>query len=209
MKVALCGYSGKCGSKVYEALKEKGHEVIGIDENSISLIRVIQSVDIVIDFTVKNVSLKHIMLCIDYRKPFIVGTTGFTYDELALIKSLCNKNNVNGIICYNFSLPLNVIIKQIKTLSYYYHDIEYVDIHHVSKVDKVSGTTYLFLLQNKLIKVKSLKNKSNIVTYVIKMKSDNDEMMFTYKVKDKKVFALGVLQCLDDIHTKNIINLIR
>lgn len=209
MKIALCGYSGKTGRKVYDLLVESGYDVIGIDENSVSLSKVINQIDLVIDFTNKEVALKHIFICLDNLKPFIVGTTGFTYDELAIIKSKCNLLKVKGVICYNFSLPLNQIIKLIKPLSNFFDDIDYLDIHHVSKIDKKSGTTYLFLLQNRKIHIKSYKTNKNTITYVVKMISKYDKLILSYQVDDKIVFAKGVLSYLQSKDDSLIINLLR
>lgn len=204
----MCGYSGKTGRYVYNELVKEGYDVIGIDSNSISLSKVIKEVDIVIDFTNKETALKHIFICLDYLKPFIVGTTGFTYDELAVIKSKCNMLKVKGVICYNFSMPLLSIIKMIKPLSNYFETIEYLDIHHVSKIDKKSGTTYLFLLQNNKIKVKSYKTCKNTITYVVKMISKYDKIILSYQVYDKIVFAKGVLSYLKSKDDTQIINLL-
>lgn len=208
MKIALCGYKGKTGSKVYEILKENGYEIIGIDINDL-LDKVINNVDFIIDFTNKNVAKKHINLCIRHKKPFICGTTGFSSDELALIKSLCNQNQVKGIICYNFSLPLNYILNSFNFFNNYFSDFSYLDIHHISKIDKTSGTTYSFLLKNSKIKVKSIKTNKNVITYIIQMLSKYDKMIITYQVNDKKAFAIGVLNYLKTYDETYINNLIK
>lgn len=209
LKIALCGYTGKTGSAVYKLLMDNGYDVIGIDLNSISLNKVIDKVDLVIDFTNKETALKHIFICLDNLKPFIVGTTGFTYDELAVIKSKCNLLKVKGVISYNFSMPLNQIIKMIKPLSNYFENIDYLDIHHISKIDKKSGTTYLFLLQNSKIHIKSYKTYKNTITYVVKMTSKYDKLILSYQVDDKIVFAKGLLSYLQSKDDSIIINLLR
>lgn len=208
MKIALCGYSGKTGQKVYEILKENKYDVIGVDDKSEPLHKIIKMVDLVIDFTNKNQALKHIFICFDYHKPFIVGTTGFSYDELALIKSLCNLEKVKGVICYNFSIPLNYLLNQIPIFKNYFENMEYIDIHHVSKIDKVSGTTYLFKLKNEQIEIKSLKTYKNTITYVIQMSTKYDKMIITYRVDDKKAFAIGLLNYLKTKDDSQITNLI-
>ena len=196
MKIALCGYKGKVGKEVYSLLKENKYKVIGVDIDSKPLHEIIEHVDLVIDFTNKNQALKHIYTCIDYHKPFICGTTSFTSLELALIKKLCNKENVKGIICYNFAIPINIILKQIDYLKKYFTEMEYIDIHHVSKIDKVSGTTYLFLLKNDKFIVKSYKTHKNTIVYIIKMLAKYDKMILTYIVDDRKAFAIGLLNYL-------------
>lgn len=89
-KIALIGYKGKTGNKVYQELLDNNYEVIAIDKDGVLLSHVIQEVDLAIDFTNKHAALKHIFICLDNLKPFIVGTTWFSYDELAVIKSKCN-----------------------------------------------------------------------------------------------------------------------
>lgn len=208
MKIALIGYKGKTGSKVYQELLDNNYEVIGIDKEGILLSKVINDVDLVIDFTNKQSALKHIFVCLDNLKPFIVGTTGFSYDELAVIKSRCNLLKVKGVICYNFSLPLLLIIKMIKPLSDHFETINYFDIHHISKIDKVSGTTYLFMLQNSKIKLKSYKTNKNNITYVVQMTSKYDKLVLSYQVNDKIVFAKGLVNYLKSQDDSMIINLL-
>ena len=207
IKIALAGYKGKTGSKVYEVLLENNFDVIGIDKED-KLIDKINNIDLLIDFTNKEVALDNIDLCIKNKVDFIVGTTGFTSNELANIKSLCNQNNIKGIISYNFSIPLNILLKQIKTFSMYFDDISYLDVHHISKKDNISGTTYLFLLKNNKIKVKSIKTNKKTIIYVVKMTGKYDKMILTYQVTDKKAFALGILNYLKYNDESNFINLI-
>ena len=207
MKIALCGYKGKTGSKVYETLIEHNFDVIGIDKQD-KLIEVINIVDLVIDFTNKEVAKRHIDICIDNKINFIVASTGFNYYELANIKARCNQNNIKGIICYNFSFPINIILKTMPILSKYYEDISYLDIHHISKIDKFSGTSYLILLKNKKIKIKSIKTNKKTISYVVQMVGKYDKMIITYQVTDKKAFALGILYYLLSKDESYLINLI-
>lgn len=196
MKIALCGYSGKTGREVYQHLKENHYDVIGVDLNSKPLYEIINQVDIVIDFTNKKQALKHIYICLDYHKPFIVATTGFEAQEIALIKSLCFKEKVKGMICYNFSLPINFILNHFSFLNQYFKNFEYCDIHHLSKLDKVSGTTYLFMLKNNNIKITSKKTSKTQITYVLTCKNEEDQLTFIYQVQQRVVFAKGIVYYL-------------
>lgn len=207
MKIAIIGYKGKSGSQVYETLKEEGYELIGIDKDTISLEEIIETIDLLIDFTNKESSLINIELCLKYKKRFICATTGFNKQELRNIKQKCIDNDVCGVICYNFSIPINCLLKYFDCFNKYFDEITYFDIHHVSKIDKISGTTYLFSLKNDNIKIKSYKTFKNTITYVIQMYSKYDKMIITYQVSDRKVFALGLLSYLKG--ESQIINLIK
>lgn len=207
MKIAVTGCKGKTGSKVYEVLKENGYDVIGIDKDTIRLDNVINSIDLLIDFTNKESALNNINLCIKNKKEFICASTGFKKEELIQIKKMCENANIKGVICYNFSIPISYLLNQFDCFNKYFDEITYFDIHHVSKIDKTSGTTYLFKLKNDNIKIKSYKTFKNTITYVIQMSSKYDKMIITYQVSDRIVFALGLLSYLKG--ENQIINLIK
>ena len=155
MKIAMCGYKGKTGSKVYQVLKANKYEVIGIEKDENELIDYIEDIDLVIDFTNKENAFVNIYMCLEFHKPFIIGTTGFSESELKSIKELCDVNNVKGVICYNFAIPINYLFSKLNNFFNYFEEITFFDIHHVSKKDKKSGTSYVVSSINNNIKVKS------------------------------------------------------
>lgn len=206
MKIALCGYKGKMGSAVYEILKIE-YTLFPIEKED-SLEDVIEKVDLVLDFTEREVAIKHIHLCLYYHKDFISGTTGFTESELSLLKEKCKKEKIHGIICYNFATPINFILSHLKEWQNYFTEFEYHDIHHLSKKDKQSGTTQLFLKQNQKITIKNYQTNKNTITYFVQMKSKYDKIMITYQVNDRKAFAMGVYQVLKTGNEEGILNLL-
>lgn len=208
MKIALCGYKGKMGKEVYSLLLENFNDVIAIEKEDDNLLQVIDDIDLLIDFTNKESALKHIYLCLEFHVPFIVGTTNFSYSELQAIKELCLMNNVKGVICYNFSIVINYILKSINAYNKHFDEISYIDIHHVSKLDKLSGTAYLFTRQNDKIKIKSLRTKKDTITYIVQMTGKYDKIIITYQALSRKIFALGLIDYLKNKDDDKIINLI-
>ena len=204
MKICVCGYKGKTGSKVYELLKEEGFDVKGIEKED----KLDNRVDLLIDFTNIDNSLKNINWCIDNKIDFIVGTTGFNIEEIKAIKRKCKANKIKGIISYNFSLPINYLLNSFSFFNKYFNDFSYLDIHHISKIDKKSGTTTMFLSKNNKIKVKSIKTPKNSVSYIIQMRSKYDKMNITYQVDDKKAFALGIVYYLKSKDERYLNNLL-
>ena len=81
MKIAIIWYKGNRGSQVYETLKEEGYELIGIDKDTISLEEIIETIDLLIDFTNKESSLINIELCLKHKKDLFVP-----------LQALINKN---------------------------------------------------------------------------------------------------------------------
>ena len=212
-KIIMCGSKGKTGSVVYELLQKEGYEILDcVNENEMTLYEAIkkhQQIDYVIDFTIKKVAYLHILLCLEYHIPFICGTTGFNSQELNAIKEKCKEQKLKGIICSNFSLPLNCIIKEINQLSRYFEQVKIIEQHHLSKKDKPSGTGKLLLsLIDCKKEIQSLEREDFVIQYDIQFLSKCDKMNITYVVDSKEVYAKGVLDYLQheqETHFKNLI----
>ena len=147
-------------------------------------------------------------MCLEFHKPFIIGTTGFSEGELKSIKELCDVNNVKGVICYNFAIPINYLFSKLNNFFNYFEEITFFDIHHVSKKDKKSGTSYVVSSINNNIKVKSYQSNSKVITYVFQLKTKCDKIIITYQVNDKIAFAYGLLEYIKFKNENSIINLI-
>jgi 4-hydroxy-tetrahydrodipicolinate reductase len=72
----------------------------------------------------------------------VVGTTGFTPEQKALMEKAIKENGVAAVISPNFSIGVNVfwglLAEAAKSLSDY--DIEIIEAHHNQKKDAPSGT---------------------------------------------------------------------
>ncbi len=203
MKIALCGYLGKMGSSAYELLKEYYH-VIGIEKND-NLEN--YDFDLLIDFTNFKSAYKNILYCINKKIDFICGTTGFDNQQISFIKERCKENNINGVICYNFSLPINFLLSNSKIIGEYFDNLNYYDFHNKNKIDKISGTNYLFKEKYPTIHTKSIQNDKKNITYVITLQGKYDKISLTYQVNNRKAYALGLLSYLQG-NKESIINIL-
>ncbi len=212
-KIILCGSKGKCGSAVYELLKQENFEILAcVNENEMTLHEAIKKyshIDYVIDFTKKDVAYMHIQLCIQYHIPFICGTTGFSQNELEAIKLACKESQLKGIICSNFSLPLNCIIKEFPTLCQSFDEVNIIEEHHKSKLDRPSGTGKMLLkMATCKSQITSLDREDFVIYYRLQFESKYDKMEIAYEVDSKQVYAKGVLYYLLNEENHFFINLI-
>jgi len=121
-------------------------EIIGIPKTGIiienSLEKVIEKGDVLIDFTFHKASLEHARINAKYKKAMVLGTTGFTKEELEEVHNLA-KENFPLVQDYNMSLGVNLLCKLVeitaRILSEGY-DIEIIEAHHRMKKDAPSGT---------------------------------------------------------------------
>jgi 4-hydroxy-tetrahydrodipicolinate reductase len=97
--------------------------------------------ELIIDFTFHTASLENLRLASASRKPMIIGSTGFTAEEMNEIKTLCR--TVPCVLAPNMSVGVNVLFKVVgdvaRTLGEGF-DMEVLEVHHKMKKDAPSGT---------------------------------------------------------------------
>lgn len=121
-------------------------EVLGLPLTGIlvqdSLEKVIEKADVIIDFTFHKASLQHARINASFGKAMVIGTTGFTKEELTEIHELA-RNHFALVQDYNMSMGVNLLTKLVeltaRVLSEGY-DIEIIEAHHRMKKDAPSGT---------------------------------------------------------------------
>jgi 4-hydroxy-tetrahydrodipicolinate reductase len=163
--IAVAGASGRMGSRItalskdYSGLKlvgafeKPGHKdigkdigvITGIGETGIILADDIGSVmdkaDVIIDFTHTSSTLENMKAASKKGRAMVIGTTGFTAEDVKEIKSFAEK--IPCVLASNMSLGVNLLLKVLadvaRTLGDDY-DIEIVEAHHRMKKDAPSGT---------------------------------------------------------------------
>ncbi len=165
VKAVVVGVLGRMGRKVIEVIKEtKGIELFGsVEEESHPLIgrdigevvglgrmgigiennlaKVVKDSDVIIDFTRPQVSLESLKLAVSEGKAIVIGTTGFSREEMTEVKELAPKTRC--LLSPNMSVGINLMFKLIKEASKVLkdeYDVEIMEIHHRQKKDAPSGT---------------------------------------------------------------------
>ncbi len=121
-------------------------EVVGLPKMGIviedALEKVIEKGDVIIDFTFHEASLAHARVNARYGKAMVIGTTGFTKEELNEIHDLA-RQKFPLVQAYNMSLGINLLYKLVEVASRVLgdaFDIEIIEAHHRLKKDAPSGT---------------------------------------------------------------------
>ena len=164
-KIAVCGVSGRMGQRLAHLTLEAedlelvggtehaGHasigadigQVIGAPQLGIEVVDSLRSpaadADVVIAFTTPEATLKDAAICAEMGVPMVVGTTGFTEDQLRDFKA-----SVSALPCVfasNFSTAMNVLFKLVQDAASILgddYDVEILEMHHHFKVDAPSGS---------------------------------------------------------------------
>ncbi|NPV93120.1 MAG: 4-hydroxy-tetrahydrodipicolinate reductase [Firmicutes bacterium] len=97
---------------------------------------------VIIDFTSPEACLKNLNTVSRYEKPIIIGTTGFSDEQLKELKKTARRKKMPIIYAPNLTLGVNVlmnlVLKVARTLPDW--DIEIIETHHRYKKDAPSGT---------------------------------------------------------------------
>ena len=197
IKVTINGASGKMGTKVSNLIKNDSFLVECFDDISCS--------DLVIDFSQPSSTKKILKKCVAEKKPIIIGTTGFSDNDLKENREAANSipivlaaNMSRGIFYLKNSLASFIHNNQDKLRCF----IE--ETHHIEKVDKPSGTAIelkKFITEHdnnnfiQDIKIKSYRVANIFGTHKIMFCSDNRTICFSHEALSRKIFAEGAITC--------------
>lgn len=96
--------------------------------------------DVLIDLTTPEYGMYHAKTALNYGVRPVVGTTGFTDQDLAELEALCEDVDRGCIIAPNFALGAVLMMKFSKMAAKYFENVEIIELHHDQKLDAPSGT---------------------------------------------------------------------
>ncbi len=165
MRIAIVGSSGRMGLCLIKAVdsseltqlsvaicrsrsgsmgKDAG-ELAGIGTKNIKVVDdlslVTDQFDVLIDFTRPEPSMEYIEICRQAGKKIVIGTTGYSDEQKAVIKKAAE--DVAIVLAPNMSVGVNLSLKLLEMTAKVmgdYTDIEVIEAHHRHKVDAPSGT---------------------------------------------------------------------
>ena len=162
MRAVICGANGAMGRLIREIL---GSDVVGcvsIDgENGVprtfdELGRV--EADVVVDFSHHSAAPDVLRYAEEIGAAAVIGTTGHTPEEKALIKDAAERIPV--FFSGNMSLGIAVLCRLAKEAAKFFPeaDIEIVETHHHRKVDAPSGTALMLFNAIKEVRPEAVPN---------------------------------------------------
>ena len=141
ISVAVVGASGRMGSLALQLIDSDANLKLHAALNSKSDLSHMLGADVVVDFTLPEVSRTVVEYSIKHDLKIVVGTSGWSEIHLAeLSKLLAEHPSAAAIVVPNFSIG-SMLAQQFAALAAKHFDsIEIVEAHHAGKVDSPSGT---------------------------------------------------------------------
>ncbi len=143
IKVLVNGAFGRMGQMIVKSLSlHPSFELVGQAAREYDLKKVLidSGAQVVIDFTHPDSVFKNTEIIIESGVHPVIGTSGLTLDEVALLQAQAAKAKLGGIIAPNFSLGAVLMMKYAKEIARYMPHVEVIEMHHDGKVDSPSGT---------------------------------------------------------------------
>lgn len=165
VRAAVAGIGGRMGSRIAQLIREtdgiqlvggfehpqhpqRGKDIaqiIGGDATGMTVSGSIEDVlplaDVVIDFTTAAVSLAHLKSAVPAKKAMVIGSTGFSADQLEQAKELARTTPC--VLTPNMSMGVNILFKLVSDAARLLgkdFDVEIIEAHHRFKKDAPSGT---------------------------------------------------------------------
>lgn len=99
--------------------------------------------DVVVDFTVLDAARVNVAWCADHGVHAVVGTTGFSPDELLELGRRFDASAANAVIAPNFTIGAVLMMRFAELAAPWFETAEVVELHHDRKIDAPSGTAML------------------------------------------------------------------
>jgi 4-hydroxy-tetrahydrodipicolinate reductase len=96
--------------------------------------------DVVVDFTGPHSAAIHTELAIQYGVRPVIGTTGFTPQDIERLDKQSSEQGIGGIIAPNFSIGAILMMKFAAQAAKYMPHLEIIEYHGDQKLDAPSGT---------------------------------------------------------------------
>ncbi len=216
MRILVLG-QGKTGKLVAEVAAERGHgvHVLDVHENSGASALTppfVTGFDVVIDFTTPEAVVQNMRACLATGAKMVVGTTGW-YSALADMRSLAERKQAGLLYGTNFSIGVQVMLRLAEQMGASLASVGYrfsvVETHHVSKLDKPSGTAISIAEMvergagaKTAVPIESMREGDAKGTHVLEAVSEADRIVLTHEAFSRRGFAEGAVRAAEWLATR-------
>lgn len=237
INIVVSGCCGRMGKRICElslkddtlrliaGVEKKGHPQIGKkilpDCEAIvwdDIVACSQDADVIIEFSTPQATLEHLEKLLGKKISFVIGTTGFSQEELDKIREISSQIPI--LISPNMSFGVNVLFETVKFLAKLLgkdYEVEVIELHHHNKVDAPSGTAkkiisfieeaygeklkYIYGREGKIgprakeeIGVHALRLGDIVGEHQVIFAGNGERIELIHRAHSRDIFALGALK---------------
>lgn len=154
IKVIIAGFKGKMGSAAMKMVKsdadldlvalldpfatETVSDGIPVFKDKSQLVGF--KADVWVDFTMPAVAYDNTRFALENGFSPVVGTTGFSEEELTELIAFSKEKKIGGLIAPNFAVGAILLMEFATKAAKYFPNLEIIELHHDHKKDAPSGT---------------------------------------------------------------------
>ncbi|HSP44357.1 MAG TPA: 4-hydroxy-tetrahydrodipicolinate reductase [Chthoniobacterales bacterium] len=220
VRVLLLGARGRMGQAVAAAAEKANVEITAALDLGDEVTKYLGGCEVVIDFSNPGATATLSRACRDAKKPAVIGTTGHSDKDRALIEEMAK--SVPVVFSPNFSVGVNALFwltrKAAEMLGEGF-DLEITEMHHRLKKDAPSGTAKKLaevlcearqldydknvrhgragLVGERLAKeigVHSLRGGDVVGDHTVTFAGAGERLELTHRAASRETFALGALR---------------
>ncbi|MFK4565661.1 4-hydroxy-tetrahydrodipicolinate reductase [Enterococcus sp. UD-01] len=162
IKIIVAGFKGKMGATATKmVLAQENFELVGVldpfeektnlnelaeySQIDVPIFKEKEAVltvkpDVWIDFTIPEVAYENTRFAVEHAIAPVVGTTGFTEEQLTELTVRSKELKIGGLIAPNFAIGAVLMMQFAQKAAAYFPDVEIIELHHDNKLDAPSGT---------------------------------------------------------------------
>ena len=142
IRVAVTGAKGRMGSTVVAAVTgAPDMEVVAqLDAGDPITKKTVNGAQVAVDFSVPGVTEANVHALLDAGVDVVVGTTGWTEESYARVRTHAQEAGRAVLIAPNFAMGAVLAMKFAAMAAPYFESAEVIEMHHPGKVDAPSGT---------------------------------------------------------------------
>ncbi|MGW7070744.1 4-hydroxy-tetrahydrodipicolinate reductase [Streptomyces sp. NPDC054855] len=143
LRVAVIGAKGRIGSEAVRAVEAADDlELVAALGRGDSLDTLVETgAQVAVELTNPDSVMGNLDFCARHGIHAVVGTTGWTDDRVAQLRSALAASPETGVlIAPNFSIGAVLTMKFAQIAAPYFESVEVVELHHPNKADAPSGT---------------------------------------------------------------------
>ena len=142
IRVAVTGAKGRMGSAVVAAMTgAPDMEVVAqLDAGDPITKKTVNGAQVAVDFSVPGVTEANVHALLDAGVDVVVGTTGWTEESYARVRTHAQEAGRAVLIAPNFAMGAVLAMKFAAMAAPYFESAEVIEMHHPGKVDAPSGT---------------------------------------------------------------------
>ncbi len=141
--VAVSGASGRMGREVAAAVAaEPDLKLVAETDKDDDLASILAATrpTVLVDFSVPDAVMDNIEIALMNGVVPIVGTTGLSPSDLAIVREFCCQYELGALIAPNFAIGAVLLMRFAKEAARFLPDAEIIEMHHERKLDAPSGT---------------------------------------------------------------------